>query len=60
LPSDKSLISSSLGMVVHVCNPSYLRGGGRRITVHGWPQGKVIDYLKYKLTQKGLELLFKW
>jgi hypothetical protein len=47
-------------MVVHVCNPSYLRGGGRRITVHGWPQGKVIDYLKYKLTQKGLELLFKW
>jgi hypothetical protein len=24
-------------MVVHICNPSLLGGGGRRIIVQGWP-----------------------
>jgi hypothetical protein len=27
-------------MIVHACNPSYLRDGGRKIIVHGWPRQK--------------------
>jgi hypothetical protein len=29
------------GMVTYFCNPSYLGGRGRRITVWNWPRQKV-------------------
>jgi hypothetical protein len=34
---------TKLGVVVHVCNPSYSWGGGRRIVVPGNSQAKVWD-----------------
>jgi hypothetical protein len=34
-----------LGMVLHVCNPSYLVGVGERIVVQGWLRHKCEKYL---------------
>jgi hypothetical protein len=50
--------SGGQGVVVHVCNPSYMGGGGggTRIMVHGWLGKSLRPYLKHKLNVKGLEL----
>jgi hypothetical protein len=50
-----------LGVVVYFCNPSYFRGGGKRIVVQGQSGGKSINsYLKNKLRPKGLGVGLKW
>jgi hypothetical protein len=38
-PGDRSG-DERLGMVVHTCNPSYMGGTGRRITVKASPEQK--------------------
>jgi hypothetical protein len=40
-------------MVEHVCNPSYMKGIGGRISVGGWPWGKSArPYLKISKAKK--------
>jgi hypothetical protein len=36
------------GIGVHACNPSYSGGIGRRITVQGQPQAKILELLSEK------------
>jgi hypothetical protein len=38
------------GMMVHICNPSYLESVGRNITVQGWPAQK-LEMLSEKQTK---------
>jgi hypothetical protein len=49
---------SKFGMVVYICDPSYIGGIDRMIIVQGWPGAKnVRPYLKNNLKQKRLERL---
>jgi hypothetical protein len=38
-------------MVAHTCDPSFMRGAGRRIAVHSWP-GQKHKTLSKKITKK--------
>jgi hypothetical protein len=42
----------SPGVVVHIYNPSYSEGGGRRITTQGQARKRARPYLKNKLKAK--------
>jgi hypothetical protein len=58
---EKEKKNSQAGMAVCSCNPSYSRCGGRRITVHSWPQAKSMSpSLKCKLKQKRLQACLAW
>jgi hypothetical protein len=39
--SETSISTSKLGVVVHICNPSYALGVGRRLAVRGQPGKKM-------------------
>jgi hypothetical protein len=48
-------------MVVHVCNPNYTAGRGRRIMSSFAIQTKLVrPYLKNKIQTKGLGAWLKW
>jgi hypothetical protein len=49
------------GMAVHICNPSYSRGRGRRITSSRLAWAKLMrSYLKIKTQTKWLGVWLKW
>jgi hypothetical protein len=37
---NNSILKNALGVVVPTCNPSYLGGSSKSITVQGWPGQK--------------------
>jgi hypothetical protein len=55
-----SILTSKPGVTAHTCNPSYIEGIGRKITLLGLPGQNERPYLKTNLKQKWLEPLFKW
>jgi hypothetical protein len=52
---EDSISKNKLGMVGHICNTSYKRGGGRRLTTQGQPEQK-LETLFQKITRAKNEL----